>query len=132
MGGGAGVHDPARVLERHLVQGGNEAGLIPHRCWWRCSEVRLRVGAHEPLVTPALGIWVLPARARALQPVAMWRRTALGGPGGVAEPGHHGAVAPVLLTATAALLPGSAAALLPATLAAPGTLLAALALLASP
>ena len=102
--------------------------------------MRLRVGAHEPLVTPALGIGVLQARARALQPVAMWRRTALGGPGGVAEPGHHGAVAPVLLTAmaallpaaSAALLPAAATALLPATLAAPGTLLAALALLASP
>ena len=29
VGGGARVHDPAGVLERHLVQGGDEAGLIP-------------------------------------------------------------------------------------------------------
>jgi hypothetical protein len=43
VGGGARVHDPARVLERHLVQGGDEAGLIPHRGRrWRCGEV-----AHE-------------------------------------------------------------------------------------
>ena len=100
----------------------------------------LRVGTHKPLVASALGIGVLPAaaRARALLPAAIWRRsTALGGPRGVAKPG---AVAPVLLTATAALLPAASAALLPAaagsllpaTLAAPGTLLAALALLASP
>ena len=103
----------------------------------------LRVGTHKPLVASALGSGVLPAaaRARALLPAAIWRRsTALGGPRGVAEPGHHGAVAPVLLTAmaallpaaSAALLPAAATALLPATLAAPGTLLAALALLASP
>ena len=27
VGGGAGVHDPAGVLERHLVQGGDESIL---------------------------------------------------------------------------------------------------------
>jgi hypothetical protein len=61
VGGGAGVHDPAGVLERHLVQGGDEAGLIPHwsgwSCRWSCwrgSEdgVGLRTGAQDALAAP--------------------------------------------------------------------------------
>lgn len=129
VGGGAGVHDPAGVLERHLVQGGDEAGLIPHwsgwSCWrWSEDGVGLRTGAHDALATvrgPAAG-------AVALLPPAAWRRdAALEGPWVVAEPGPHGAVAPLLSTA-AALLPASAGAL-----AAPAALfLAALALLAAP
>ena len=129
VGGGAGVHDPAGVLERHLVQGGDEAGLIPQWSGWswrRGSEdgVGLRIGTHDALVTvrgPAAG-------AVALLPAAAWRRNAaLEGPWVVAEPGSHGAVAPLLSTA-AALLPASAVAL-----AAPAALfLAALAFLAAP
>ena len=34
VGGGARVHDPAGVLECHLGQGGDEAGLIPQWSGW--------------------------------------------------------------------------------------------------
>ena len=134
VGGGAKVHDPARVLERHQVQGGDEAGLIPHSSGWSCwrgSEdgVGLRTGAHDALAAPALVTVRGPATgAVALLPPTAWRRnTALEGPWVVAEPGPHGAVAPLLSTA-AALLPASTGAL-----AAPAALfIAALALLATP
>ena len=134
VGGGAGVHDPAGVLERHLVQGGDEAGLIPQWSGWswrRGSEdgVGLRIGTHDALAAPALVAMRGPAAgAVALLPAAAWRRNAaLEGPWVVAEPGPHGAVAPLLSTA-AALLPASAGAL-----AAPAALfLAALAFLAAP
>ena len=59
VGGSARVHDPGvGVLERHLVQGGNEAGLIPHLRGGdlRRGErgVRLGVGAKEAGRAPAL------------------------------------------------------------------------------
>jgi hypothetical protein len=55
----ARVHDPGvGVLERHLIQGGDEDGLIPH-LWngdLRRSEccVSLRVGAENPWSAPTL------------------------------------------------------------------------------
>ena len=59
VGGLARVHDPGvGVLERHLVQGGNEAGLIPHLRGGdlRRGErgVRLGVGAKEAGRAPVL------------------------------------------------------------------------------
>ena len=59
VGGRARVHDPGvGVLERHLVQGGNEAGLIPHLRGGDLSRsergVRLGVGAKEAGRAPAL------------------------------------------------------------------------------
>ena len=69
VGGGARVHDPAGVLERHLVQGGDEAGLIPHRGRrWRCGEVGLWVGTHEALVAPTLAALLPAAGLGALLP----------------------------------------------------------------
>ena len=130
VGGGARVHDPSKVLERHLVQGGDEAGLIPHWSGWRCRRcsedgVGLRACTHEAQavvrVPAARAGALLPApRASALLPAAAWWSAALGGQGDVAEPWSHGAVAPVLPASTVAL-------------AVPPTLfLAALAFLAAP
>ena len=100
VGGLARVHDPGvGVLERHLVQGGNEAGLIPHLRGGDLSRsergVRLGVGAKEAGRAPALhalppAVAAGPPALAALPGAAgLLTRGTLGGVRVEADPGSH-------------------------------------------
>jgi len=103
VGGSARVHDPGvGVLERHLVQGGNETGLIPHL---RSGDlrrgersVRLGIGAKKAGSAPALSALPPtvaagpPALAALPEAAGLLTRGTLGGVRVEAEPGSHRAV----------------------------------------
>ena len=103
VGGSARVHDPGvGVLERHLVQGGNETGLIPHL---RSGDlrrgersVRLGIGAKKAGSAPALSALPPtvaagpPALAALPEAAGLLTRGTLGGVRIEAEPGSHRAV----------------------------------------
>ena len=108
----ARVHDPGvGVLERHLVQGCDEAGLIPHLRGGdlRRSEccVSLRVGAENPWSAPTLPPTVAigpPALAALPGTASLLTRGTLGGVRVEADPGSHGMELGALLSTSTVLL----------------------------
>lgn len=118
MGSGTGVEDPGgRPLKRHLVQSGDETGLIPAALLlrrWSGGRSTGELGGGEGSVS--LGQGWSPKDAR--DGPRWWTPRLLvcpGGPGGVAEPGSRRWCSRLGGTTLALLLPTAIAAALPAT-----------------